>query len=468
MSAASEVAAQIRGWLFQGEPEELERLAAGKTVLEIGSYCGKSTVVMARVANRVVAIDDFRGAPGSNINPDSGGVKNDSGPSLRQAFFDNLDRFGVAQKVTPVVATLESVLPTMNLDGVEMVFYDADHTYASTYNGGRQLFQRLPPSCTIVFHDYGDSDPGVIQAVNRLSRETGRPFRQVSTLAIFDGQTTSAAPAAVKSYNVALMTPGRSFIWGAVRGVYEATTKHDIQIRTSGTGWDDFNTCWCETLNQFEAGTITHAAMLHADISPEAGWLDALLDEMDRLQADFVSAVAPIKDRRGVTSSGIGNPRNRWVPFRRFTIRELCAGQLEGMNCTFGETFNAADVGYPGGILLHNTGCWVADLRNPKWLEVDDAGCMRAFFDFPRRVSRGPDGRWTCNCESEDWYISRKMHELGLKTYINRKVRLVHQGIAEYPNNEPWGTNFHGDESLSGIWRNPDGSTKTYPSDGVA
>jgi len=37
MSVASEIAATIRGWLFQDEPEELERLAAGKTVLEAGS-----------------------------------------------------------------------------------------------------------------------------------------------------------------------------------------------------------------------------------------------------------------------------------------------------------------------------------------------------------------------------------------------------------------------------------------------
>ncbi len=464
MSAASETAAKIRGWLFQGEPEELERLASGKTVLEVGAYCGKATVVMANVAKHVFTIDDFRGAPGSDHNPDSGGVCGDRGTTLQQTFFDNLERFGVRQKVTPIVAPLETALPTMRLNGVDMVFYDADHSYVSTYHGGRFLFQNMSPTATIAFHDYADTDPGVIQAVNRLSRETGRPFRKVNTLAIFDGvDSTVSTPSPKPSYNVALMMPGRSFIWGAVRGGYEATCRHTTQIHTSGNGWNDFNNCWCEVLNQYEAGSLTHAAMLHSDITPASGWLDTLIDEMDRLKADFISAVSPIKDRRGVTSSGIGDPRNRWVPFRRFTVRELCTGQLDGMDCTFGETFNAADVGYPGAILLHNTGCWVADLRNDKWRTTDETGCLEAFFDFPRRVSRGPDGKWTGNCESEDWYISRKMHQLGLDTYINRGVRLVHQGTAEYPNNEPWGTNFHGDESLASTWRNDDGSLKPYP-----
>lgn len=466
MSVASEIAATIRGWLFQDEPEELERLAAGKTVLEAGSYCGKSTVVMARVAKRVVAIDDFRGAPASSINPDSGGVVHDCGESLRKTFFDNLEKHQVAKKVTPIVASFESVAATLDLSGFGLVFFDADHRYEPTYQAGRFLLDRVSPVCTVVFHDYAPSDPGVMKAVDQLSRETGRPFRTVNTLAIFDGQQPVSGTK--PHYSVSLMMPGRSFIWGSVKGGYQATKHHDIQIRTSGNGWNDFNNCWAQTLDEFEAGIVTHAAMLHSDITPEPGWLDVLVDDLDRLNADFVSAISPIKDRRGVTSSGIGNPRNRWVPWRRFTVRELCAGQLDGMDCQFGETFNAADVGYPGAILLHNTGCWVADLRNPKWLTVDETGCLEAFFDFPRRVSRGKDGKWKGDCESEDWYISRKMHELGLKTYINRRVRCVHQGTAEYPSNEPWGTNFHGDESLSDIWRNPDGSTKTYPSDGVA
>jgi hypothetical protein len=117
-------------------------------------------------------------------------------------------------------------------------------------------------------------------------------------------------------------------------------------------------------------------------------------------------------------------------------------------------------VGYPGGILLHNTGCWVADLRNPLFRATDPDGTLTAFFDFPRRVSRGPDSKWTCNCESEDWYFSRKLHLLGAKTFICRKPRLIHQGIAEYPNNEPWGTYLAGDDATADKWRVSEPQTK--------
>ena len=35
--------------------------------------------------------------------------------------------------------------------------------------------------------------------------------------------------------------------------------------------------------------------MLHADIAPEAGWLDALLEECDKHEADLVSRVCRLK-----------------------------------------------------------------------------------------------------------------------------------------------------------------------------
>jgi len=197
MSVASQIAASIRGWLFHDEPEELERLAVGKTVLEVGSYCGKSTVIMARVAKKVVAIDDFRGAPCSNINPDSGGIAHDCGPSLRQTFFDNLEKYQVSSKVTSIVASFESAIAMLDLSNVGLVFYDSDHRYEPTYQGGRFLLERVPPNCTVAFHDYNSSDPGVIKAVDQLSRETGRPFRTVNTLAIFDGRPVPPLPDAI-------------------------------------------------------------------------------------------------------------------------------------------------------------------------------------------------------------------------------------------------------------------------------
>jgi hypothetical protein len=50
----------VRGWLTEAEGRKLQELAIGKTVLELGSYCGRSTCAMAWTAARIVAVDwDF-------------------------------------------------------------------------------------------------------------------------------------------------------------------------------------------------------------------------------------------------------------------------------------------------------------------------------------------------------------------------------------------------------------------------
>src|SRR5262249_20892147 len=56
---------EIDGWLRPAEGKALADLAAGKRVLEIGSYLGLSTVCLARTADVVYSFDvhDGRGTP---------------------------------------------------------------------------------------------------------------------------------------------------------------------------------------------------------------------------------------------------------------------------------------------------------------------------------------------------------------------------------------------------------------------
>lgn len=263
-------------------------------------------------------------------------------------------------------------------------------------------------------------------------------------------EAATECPVPENLHKVILGCPGPNYAFGAIEGIIRCSRAgHSVEIANSGTGWDDFNAVYCTALNAAEQGRCTHFAMLHSDIVPDHGWLDVLLAEMDATGAHLVSAVAPIKDRRGVTSTGIGNPKFRWGPFRRFTVRELEV---------FPETFNADDAGYPGGILLHNTGCWVADLRKPEFFATDEQGHLRASFCFPRRITRelGLGNVWTNTCESEDWYYSRELHDLGCKTYVTRKVKLFHKGSADYPNQGNWGSYLHGDDDTRMYW-DPEG-----------
>jgi hypothetical protein len=115
----------IRGWLTNKEQAELQRIAEGKTVLEIGSYCGKSTVAMAKTARHVIAIDPFVGVPpGSRADCTGKTGDNDTPESLRNEFFANLEYHGVRDKVTPIVAPCEDALRLVDLSKIEMAFVD--------------------------------------------------------------------------------------------------------------------------------------------------------------------------------------------------------------------------------------------------------------------------------------------------------------------------------------------------------
>lgn len=176
----------IRGWLTEEENRELQRLATGENVVEFGSYCGKSTVAMARVASHVTAVDTFQGVP-KGFRPDSSGqVTVNSNGGLLKEFTANIQRCKVADKITVLVEPAEVAITAMCFDDAGLVFYDADHSFKSTYQCGQQLLSRVPPTATLAFHDYSDGDPGVKQAVDLLSLEFHRTFRTVGSLAIFD------------------------------------------------------------------------------------------------------------------------------------------------------------------------------------------------------------------------------------------------------------------------------------------
>ena len=263
----------------------------------------------------------------------------------------------------------------------------------------------------------------------------------------------------MSDYTVFVAPPGPNFSFGTVRGLLSLIhSKHKIELSASGNGFDDFDILWTQALNASEEGKITHFAMLHLDIVPENTdgeiWVDTLIDELDEHGLDMVSAISPLKDFRGLTSSGIGDPDDSWSPYRRICVRELDS---------LPETFDAADLGYAGMPLLHNSGCWACDLRSDVFHQADADGNCGAHFAFPERVFRHPaTGRWTHQRESEDWYFSRCLWKLKARTSITKKVKLSHFGKAGYKNHGNWGELEHDDETAA-KWNVPRGKWDKIP-----
>src|SRR3954471_23167197 len=93
----------VEGWLTEAQAERLAAAAAAPrpagAVVEIGSFRGRSTIVLARAAGHVVAIDPHAGggrAP-QEIAPDAA-----RGEADRAAFAANLAAAGVAERVRHV------------------------------------------------------------------------------------------------------------------------------------------------------------------------------------------------------------------------------------------------------------------------------------------------------------------------------------------------------------------------------
>lgn len=214
---------------------------------------------------------------------------------------------------------------------------------------------------------------------------------------------------------------------GTARAAYQQASAERNVVVADWSGsllGQTFNGLWCTALNQRGRFDIRYFAMLHSDIEPEAYWIDKLIAELVTHDADVVSAVIPIKDDRGLTSTAVENPADPWHVERRLTMREV-----EQLPTTFG----IADLGYADGrALLVNTGCWVCRFDSP-WVE-------EVCFSIRDRIERSPNGTFRAAVQPEDWRFSRWLNERGLKAMATRAVKAHHVGIYRFPNHDRvWG-----------------------------
>ncbi len=192
----------------------------------------------------------------------------------------------------------------------------------------------------------------------------------------------------------------------------------------------NFNKLWCHALNIVHAGErLDYFAMLHDDIGCEDFWLDTLIDELERNNLDVLGAVVPIKDFRGITSIALHHEGDNWNPECRLSMRDVYR---------LPETFTSDDLG--GAPLLLNTGCWVAKW-NQEW-------CRQVRFEINDRiVFDRVNNCYRPEVESEDWFFSRLLNDLGLRIGATRKIALKHEGDVEFSNTHAWGTHDFDNES---------------------
>lgn len=147
----------IRSAIKDDESARLAELAAGRRVLEVGSQYGFSTVLMARVAKVVHAVDWHRG--------DAIVGRNESLPLL----WENVTRYKLRDRVVIHVGRSETVLPLLLPGSFDFAFHDSYHSAEAVAADVALMVPLLVPGSLLALHDYGRY--GVAEAVDGLGFE---------------------------------------------------------------------------------------------------------------------------------------------------------------------------------------------------------------------------------------------------------------------------------------------------------
>jgi predicted O-methyltransferase YrrM len=182
----------VDGWMTDGQARQLwdgaRGLDAGATVVEIGSYRGRSAIVLAAAAPygvEVVAIDPHAG---NDRGPQQIEGSPDEGQQDHEIFMANLDAAGVGDRIRHVRKPASDALG--EIDGpVELLYIDGAHRYGPARDDIRDWGARVADGGTMLIHD-SFSSIGVTFALMRLLFASSR-FRYLgrsSSMAIYHRQ----------------------------------------------------------------------------------------------------------------------------------------------------------------------------------------------------------------------------------------------------------------------------------------
>jgi len=182
----------IEGWLTDAQAARL-RAAASRSrpdgaVVEIGSFRGKSTVVLAQAAGSVIAIDPHAG---SDRGPQEIEAEASRGDADHEAFLSNLAAAGVADRVRHV-RKFSSDAHGDVAGPLSLLYVDGAHRFAPARADLAGWGGRVRPGGTMLVHD-AFSSIGVTLALlfvcasSRRWRYVGR----TGSLAEYERRTSS-------------------------------------------------------------------------------------------------------------------------------------------------------------------------------------------------------------------------------------------------------------------------------------
>ncbi len=164
LNDAWEATRKVPGHLSEKEARFLGLLAAcvpaKGTTVEIGSFKGRSTVMLAKVASHysygpVVAIDPHN-------SPILFDHKSNPEASSYQDFLNNVHGAGVSEHVEPYAEYSKEVANSWNRP-IRILWIDGDHSYEGAKSDLDGFLPHLVPEGVVAFHDALNNFPGPIR-----------------------------------------------------------------------------------------------------------------------------------------------------------------------------------------------------------------------------------------------------------------------------------------------------------------
>ncbi|MBN1529349.1 MAG: class I SAM-dependent methyltransferase [Thermoleophilaceae bacterium] len=153
---ALEAVAGVEGWLSDDQARRLwdaaGRVQAGGRIVEIGSFRGRSTIVLRRASLptvEVVAIDPHAG---SDRGPQEIDAEAGRGGRDFETFHANLARAGVDDKILHVREMSDAAHAAVE-GPIDLLYVDGAHRYAPARNDIRDWGARVPEGGAMLVHD---------------------------------------------------------------------------------------------------------------------------------------------------------------------------------------------------------------------------------------------------------------------------------------------------------------------------
>lgn len=170
LKEAIETMRPFSGWFFCAEAEmaykavkDVTRRLAG-SVVEVGSYCGRSTVMLA------AAVEETRGvrAKVCAIDPHLGDLSKGKEEPTWDVFINNMEKAGLSEIVLPIRKRSTDVEWWMP---ISFILIDGLHDYESVKADFEHFYPYVELEGLMAFHDYWNEDhPDVKRFVDEQFR----------------------------------------------------------------------------------------------------------------------------------------------------------------------------------------------------------------------------------------------------------------------------------------------------------